>query len=152
MTSGIGKKGKMLTFVKMKKLLSYKVNGLSLLEVLTVLIIIGLTSLVVVRNLAPTVIKVKVKEAKTQLDMVYTLQQTHFMEFNRYSGDLQELGYAQLPLANAGGDHNYQISIVESSNTGFVVRAESITDFDQDGVMDVWEIDHTGKLTNTVPD
>lgn len=137
---------------KMTPLFRTKVSGLSLLEVLTVLIIIGLTSLVVVRNLSPTVNKVKKKEAQIQLTLIQTFQQTYFMEFTKYSGDLEELGYAQRLLSTNGGDANYKIEIVDASVTGYKARATAVVDFNQNGTMDVWEIDQTGKVTNTVKD
>ncbi len=129
-----------------------KVSGLSLLEVLTVLIIIGLTSLVVVRNLSPTVNKVKQKEAKIQLQLIHTLQQTYFMEFTKYSGDLEELGYAQRPLSTQGGDANYKVDLLDASISGYKARATAVVDFNQNGTMDVWEMDQSGKVVNSVKD
>lgn len=129
-----------------------KVSGLSLLEVLTVLIIIGLTSLVVVRNLSPTVNNVKKKEAKIQLTLIHTFQQTYFMEFTKYANDLDEIGYAQRPLTTEDGDANYKIELLDASVNGYKARATAVVDFNQNGVMDVWEIDQTGKVVNTVKD
>jgi type IV pilus assembly protein PilE len=129
-----------------------KLHALSLLEVLTVLIIIGIISLVVVKNLSPTVVKVKAKEAEYQLKFIHTLQQTYFMEYSKYSSDFKELGYEQRPLVPEGGDANYRIEIIESSLTSFRARATAVVDFDQDGSMDTWEIDQSGKIQNTIPD
>lgn len=136
----------------LKRLHKIKVKALSLIEVITVVIIIGVISSIVVTNLSPTVIKTKVKEARFQLNHLHTLQQAHFMEFSKYSGDFTELGFAQLPLTTEGGQANYKIEMVESSVSGYRARASSVVDFDQDGALDVWEMDQTGKLTNTVPD
>lgn len=137
---------------KITSIFRTKVSGLSLLEVLTVLIIIGLTSLVVVRNLSPTVNNVRKKEAKFQLSLIHTFQQTYFMEFTKYSGDLDEIGYAQLALSTDGGNANYKIELLDASVTGYKARATAVVDFNQNGTMDVWEIDQTGKVTNTVKD
>jgi type IV pilus assembly protein PilE len=137
-------------FIKQRNITKQK--ALSLLEVLTVLIIIGIISLVVVKNLSPTVVKVKAKEAEYQLKFIHTLQQTHFMEFSKYSSEFKELGYDNRTLVTEGGDANYRIEIVESSVSGFKARATSVVDFDQDGAMDTWEIDQQGKLQNIVPD
>ncbi|MCT4581133.1 MAG: type II secretion system GspH family protein [Flavobacteriales bacterium] len=137
---------------KISTIFRKKVSGLSLLEVLTVLIIIGLTSLVVVRNLSPTVNNVRKKEAQFQLKLIHTFQQTYFMEFTKYSGDLEEIGYAQRLLSTEGGDANYKIELVDASINGFKARATAVVDFNQNGVMDVWEIDQSGKVVNTVKD
>lgn len=136
----------------LKRLLKTKVNGISLIEVITVVIIIGIISSIVVTNLSPTVIKTKVKEARFQLNHLHTLEQAYFMEFSRYSTDLNEIGFSQLQLTTEGGQANYKIEIVEASNSGYKARATSVVDFDQDGAYDVWEMDQSGKLTNTVPD
>jgi type IV pilus assembly protein PilE len=55
-------------------------------------------------------------------------------------------------LVTEGGDANYRIEIIESSVSSFKARAVSVVDFDQDGTMDTWEIDHQGNVNNTVPD
>lgn len=136
----------------LKRLLKTKLNGISLIEVITVVIIIGIISSIVVTNLSPTVIKTKVKEARFQLNHLHTLEQAHFMEFSRYSSDLNEIGFSQLQLTTEGGQANYKIEIIEASNSGYKARATSVVDFDQDGAYDVWEMDQAGKLTNTVPD
>lgn len=136
----------------LKNLYKIKVTALSLIEVITVVIIIGVISSIVVTNLSPTVIKTKVKEARFQLNHLHTLEQAHFMEFSKYTGDFTELGFGQLQLTTEGGSANYKIEIVESTVSGYRARASSVVDFDQDGVLDVWEMDQTGKLTNTVAD
>ena len=135
-----------------RKLITIKTKGLSLLEVLTVLIIIGLTSLVVIKNLSPTVNKVKKKEANIQLKHLHTLQQTYFMEFNKYTSNLEDLGYTQLPLSTEGGEANYRIEIIEASPSSYKATATSVVDFNQNGTMDVWEIDQSGKIVNIVKD
>jgi len=136
----------------LKQISKAKTSGLSLLEVLTVLIIIGLTSLVVVKNLSPTVNKVKKKEAAIQLKHIHSLQQVYFMEFNKYADNFEELGYAQLPLSTNGGEANYKIELLNANTTGYKARATSVVDFNQNGVMDVWELDQTGKIINTIKD
>lgn len=129
-----------------------KVSGFSLMEVLITLVIIGLGSLVIVKNLSPTVNKVKYKEAKIQLKFIHTLQQTYFMEFTKYSNELEEIGYAQRLLSTQDGDANYKIEMVEASVSGYKVRATAVVDFNQNGTIDVWEMDQTGKIVNTVKD
>ena len=74
------------------------------------------------------------------------------MEFTKYSGDLEEIGYAQRLLSTEGGDANYKIELVDASINGYKARATAVVDFNQNGVMDVWEIDQSGKVVNTVKD
>ena len=137
---------------KITSIFRTKVSGLSLLEVLTVLIIIGLTSLVVVNNLSPTINKVKKKEAHFQLKHLDILQQTYRQEHDKYSSDLEEIGFAQRLLKTQDGDCYYKIELLDASVSGYKARATAVVDFNQNGTMDVWEIDQTGKVINTVKD
>lgn len=137
---------------KITSIFRTKVSGLSLLEVLTVLIIIGLTSLVVVNNLSPTINKVKRKEAHFQLKHIDVLEQSYMREHDKFSSDLDEIGFAQRLLKTQDGDAYYKIELIDASLTGYKARATSVIDFNKNGTMDVWEIDQTGKITNTVKD
>ena len=144
--SSMNFKKKIVPFFKIK------VSGLSLLEVLTVLIIIGLTSAIVVTNLSPIVNKVKTKEAGFELKRIYTLQETYRYAHDKYTTDMQELGFGQKLLKTEGGDGYYKFEILDASVNGYKARATAVVDFNQNGVMDVWEIDQTGKVVNTVKD
>ena len=52
----------------------------------------------------------------------------------------------------AGGTANYEITILESSPTGFIAKAEAVQDFDGDGTKNSWEIDQDGILKEIQPD
>ena len=41
---------------------------------------------------------------------------------------------------------------MSSDNISFKARAIAVTDFDGDGILNVWEIDETGILKQTVKD
>ena len=50
------------------------------------------------------------------------------------------------------GDARYTYEIISSSKNSFLARATAIADFDNDGNINVWEIDEEGKLTEITPD
>jgi type IV pilus assembly protein PilE len=132
----------------------HALNALSLMEVLVVLIIIGILVLLVLPNLLPVITRAKTTEAKLQLEHVQMLEKTYFYEHSKYTNDLSELGYIQEKLTTEAKDAraNYKIEIVSFSNTGFVARATSVTDFNQNGTFNVWEMDQDKVLKEVTPD
>jgi len=131
---------------------SIKLKSFTLTELLVVLVIIGILVLVALPNLMPTVTKAKATEAKLQLEHLYTLQKTHFMEYSKYSNDLPKLGYIQERLSTEGGNANYRIEVVSQSGSSFLAKATAVVDFDGDGIFNVWTIDQDKNLAEEVVD
>ena len=129
-----------------------KVKGWTLTEILIVLAIIGILVMLVLPNQTAVISKAKAKEAQLQLDMVYKLQLSNFYERSTYSDDLKSIGFIQEKLVSQGGQANYRIEIVNASNSGFKATATSVTDFNQDGQFNVWQIDHEKNLKEITTD
>jgi type IV pilus assembly protein PilE len=129
-----------------------KLKAFTLNELLVVLIIVGILTALALPRLLPLVTKAKTTEAKLQLEYVHTLQQAFYMEKSKYSNSLMELGYQGEKLVTEGGSANYVISIENASNTNYLAKASSVTDFDNDGVLNVWQIDHEKNLVEIQPD
>lgn len=129
-----------------------KVKGWTLTEILIVLAIIGILVMLVLPNQTAVITKAKAKEAQLQLDMLYKLQLTNFYERSTYSDDLKSIGFIQEKLVTQGGQANYYIEIVEATNSRFKATATSVTDFNQDGQFNVWQIDHEKNLNEITTD
>lgn len=135
-----------------KKIKTKKVKGLTLMEVLIVLVILGILAMVALPNYSSNVSKAKATEAKLQLGHIQTLEKEYFYQYSKYTADVNELGFEQEKLSSEGGNANYKIEVVEASGNSFKARATAVVDFDQDGQMNVWEIDQDKKLTEVTKD
>jgi len=132
--------------------LNKKVNAYNLQELLITLVIIGILILIALPNLMPIISKTKSIEAQNQLKHLYTLQKNHFYMHSKYSNELEVLDFIPPKTVNNGGTANYNYEIIESSNNNFKARATAVTDFDGDGVFNVWEIDQDQNLKQLVKD
>ncbi|WP_299525241.1 type II secretion system protein [Winogradskyella sp.] len=124
--------------------LNRKTKGFSLQEVLIVLLIIGVFMLIALPNLMPLVVKAKSIEAQMQLKYIYNNQTSHRYLYSKYSMDLYELDFEAPKTVKENGTSNYIYEILSAGNTTFVARATAITDFDGDGIFNVWEINEDG--------
>ena len=127
-------------------------NAFSLPELLVVLVIIGILVLIALPNLMPLISKAKATEAQQQLVFLHTLQKSYFYTNSKYSTSLEELGFEQEPLVSDNGSANYEIRIVQASESGFTATAVSVVDFNGNGVYNVWEIDERKNLKEIVKD
>jgi type IV pilus assembly protein PilE len=136
----------------MKKVFQKKLKALTLIELLVVLAIIGILVLMALPNLMPLISKAKSAEAQSNLGHIYTLQQSYRYLHSKYSSSLNEIGYEAGKLSTDGGNANYRYEISDAGNGSFRARATAIVDFDGDGAMNVWEIDHENNLKEVTPD
>lgn len=129
-----------------------KIKGFTLAELLVVLAIIGILVLLALPSLMPLISKTKAMEAQLQLKHLLQLEKSYFFVHSKYSGNIDELGFEQARLVTQDGHANYKIEVVEASNKTFKARATSVTDFDQDGELNVWEIDANENLKEVTKD
>ena len=137
---------------KQFSLIRRKVKAFSLAELLVVLVIMGILVLIALPNLMPLISKAKSVEAQQQLIFLHSLQKTYFYTWSRYSASLDETGFEQLPLVTNEGNANYLIEITSANENSFTARATAVVDFDQDGIYNVWEIDHDKQLREVTKD
>ena len=135
-----------------KKYFSKKLKAFTLMELLIVLIIIGILVLLALPNLMPLISKAKSTEAQLQLEHVHTLEKSYFYLHSKYSNNFTEISFEPAKLTTQGGTANYQIEVTEATNTAFKARATAVTDFDGDGVFNVWEVDQDKIIKEVTPD
>ena len=133
-------------------LINKKLRAINLQEMLIVLAIIGILLLLALPNLMPLITKAKSVEAQVQLKAIYNAQSTHRYMYSKYSVDFNELDFEAPKTIKENGTANYAYEIISADNATFKARAEAITDFDGDGVLNVWEIDENGTPKQTVKD
>lgn len=131
----------------MKKLPAYNLQ-----EMLIVLVIIGILLLLALPNLMPLISKAKSVEAQLQLSHLYNSQTTYHYMNSKYSIDLEAIDFEVPKSVNDNGTSNYHYEIVSATQHQFKARATAITDYDGDGIFNVWEIDENGKPKQTVKD
>ncbi|MCB4797218.1 type IV pilin-like G/H family protein [Neotamlana laminarinivorans] len=134
------------------KSLLVKIPSYNLQEVLIVLVIIGILLLLALPNLMPLISKAKSIEAQTQLKYIYNSQTSYRFMYSKYATDLNEIDFTPPKTVNENGTSNYNYDIINADNNSFKVRATAITDFDGDGIFNVWEIDENGTPKQTVKD
>lgn len=130
-----------------KKLISFNLQ-----EMLIVLAIIGILLLLALPNLMPLITKAKSVEAQTQLKFIYNSQKQYHFMYSKYSNDLTSIDFEAPKTVQQEGTANYTYEITQASNSNFIARATAITDFDSDGVFNVWEIDNNGVPKEVVKD
>ena len=128
-------------FMLYLKNLKSKVPAFNLQELLVVLVIIGILLLLALPNLMPLISKTKSLEAQTQLKHISNLQRQYFFMYSTYSNDFVTLDYEIPQTVLQNGNANYAYELLETTNSSFKVRATAVTDFDGDGIFNMWEID-----------
>lgn len=131
---------------------SRKLKSFNLQEMLIVLAIIGILLLLALPNLMPLITKAKSVEAQTQLKFIFNSQKQYHFMYSKYSNDLKEIDFEAPKTVKENGTANYAFEIISADNATFKATATSITDFDNDGIFNVWEITETGVLKETIKD
>jgi type IV pilus assembly protein PilE len=80
------------------------------------------------------------------------LQKSYKFENDKYSSDLNQIGFEQEKLVSEGGSARYKITIAESELNSFRAIATATVDFDNDGTFNVWEVNQEGQIKEVTPD
>lgn len=137
---------------KKNRFLLKKVTAFNLQELLVVLVIIGILVLLALPNLMPLIAKTKSLEAQTQLKHLYNLEKQHFYMHSKYSNDFNQIDFDAPKSVQENGNANYSYEIIESTNNIFKARATAVSDFDGDGIFNVWEINQDQNLKEVIKD
>ena len=136
----------------MRTITTKKISSFNLQETLIVLAIIGILLLIALPNLMPLISKAKSIEAQTQLKAIYNSEKQYYFMYSKYSSDFNELDFETPKTVKQNGSANYEYEIIQSSNTDFKARATAVTDYNGDGVFNVWEVDKNGNPTQVTKD
>jgi len=134
------------------KFYAVKTPAFNLQETLIVLAIIGIMLLLALPNLMPLISKAKSMEAQTQLKAIYNAEATYSYMYSKFTSDFNELDFVAPKTVKENGTANYRYEILSAENGSFKARAEAVTDFDGDGVLNVWEIDEQGTPKQIIKD
>lgn len=129
-----------------------RLKAFTLTELLVVLVIIGILMLIALPNLMPLIAKTHSLEAQQALTTIQKLEKSYHQMHVKYTTDLQELGFEQEKTIQEGGKAKYLLEIVDASPSGFHAKASAVVDFDQDGILNEWEIREDGVLREIVKD
>lgn len=136
----------------MKKRINKKLPSFNLQEMLIVLAIIGILLLIALPNLMPLITKAKSVEAQTQLKAIYNAEKQYYFMYSKYSSNFAEIDFEAPKTVKENGSANYFYEIVQSSNSEFKIKATALTDFNGNGIFNVWEIDQNGLPKQIVND
>lgn len=136
----------------MKSPLKTKIPSFNLQEMLIVLAIIGILLLIALPNLMPLITKAKSVEAQVQLKAIYNAEKQYFFMYSKYSPNLTEIDFEIPKTVKENGSANYTYEIIQATTNEFKVRATALTDFNGNGVFNVWEIDQNGTPKQTTSD
>jgi type IV pilus assembly protein PilE len=136
----------------LKKLSRKQLSGMTLIELLLVLALIGILLSMAVPKLMPLIGRTKSMEAQMQLKHLLSLEKNYFYINSKYTNNLDDIGFEQSKLVSQGGKANYKIEVTEASNGSFVAKASSITDFDQDGQLNVWQVNQEEEIKEITKD
>lgn len=125
---------------------------MTLIELLLVLALIGILLSMAVPKLMPLIGRTKSLEAQMQLKHILNLEKNYFYINSKYTDNLDDLGFEQSKLVTEDGKANYKIEISEANNKNFVAKAVSVTDFDQDGQMNVWQVNQDEEIKEITKD
>lgn len=134
------------------KLFKKKLPAFNLQEILIVLAIIGILLLLALPNLMPLISKTKSTEAQIQLKHIHNSQTLYRYTYSKYALDFNDIDFEAPKTAEQGGTSNYTYEIFTATNNSFKAKATAITDFDGDGIFNVWEIDENGNPKQIIKD
>ena len=136
----------------MRRIQVKKLKAFTLTELMVVLVIIGILMLIALPVFDDLFGDAYSIEAQNQLKYLQSRQQTFYQKHFRYSDQLNEVGYTPPKTLKDNGDARYSYEIAQASENSFIARATAIADFDNDGNINVWEINENGELRELVPD
>ncbi len=136
----------------MRNFKTQKLKAFTLTELMVVLVIIGILMLVALPIFDDLFGDAYSVEAQNQLKYLQSREQTYYQKNFSYTDDFQQIGYTPPKTLHEEGDARYTYEVVQAGKTNFIARATAIADFDNDGNLNIWEIDQEGTIREIIPD
>lgn len=126
-------------------------SGMSLIELMIVIVIIGILGGLLYPNFQKLVKRARQTEAKNMLHSLYMSQQIYKSLNDKFTDSITELDI-DIPQESI---YKYTIiiedsSITDASSSEYIIQAEG--NIDDDDTVDRWIIDSSKKINNTIDD
>lgn len=98
-------------------------RGFTLVELMIVVIIVGILASLAIGNYSRIVEKGRAAEAKKIMSLVRQQEFTYYLENNRYTTAINQLGFSDLPTGSCSGNFSFQYGVTLGGTTRFNVSA-----------------------------
>ncbi len=120
-------------------------KGVTLIELMIVVIIMGVLASLAIPRFMNTTARAKQSEVRGILKQIYTQERCYYQEFDTYTDDIPTLG---IEIVKKMGNSWYNYSITINGNgTSFTATAHAPDPgIDDDPTPDTWTVDGTGSI------
>jgi type IV pilus assembly protein PilE len=124
------------------------VRGVTLLEILVVLVLVGIITALAVPAYRQHLVRVNRSEATASLYAIASAQERHYLRHGRYTSDIAAAPPAGLGFTASTASHRYALSVaVDAEGQTFTASATPTRTGSQDGDGEclVFSLDHRGR-------
>lgn len=129
-----------------------KLKAFTLTELMVVLVIIGVLMLVALPVFDGLFGDAYSIEAQNQLRYIQSRQKTYYQKNFQFTADFQELGFTEPKSIFEEGESRYNYEIIKADRGSFIAKATAVADFDNDGQINIWQINEDGSPNEITPD
>lgn len=126
-----------------------KMRGVTLLELMVVVVIVGILTAIAFPNYRDFVARAKRAEAKAALLKIATNQEKFYLQNQAFSNNLSQLGFTGPPYKSETGVYDLSVTPNPTLAQGFIATATYNTDDAEKTKCTSFSIDGTGSKTNT---
>ena len=121
-------------------------RGITLMELMIVVVIIGILAALSYPNYREFVTRAKRTEARAALLKIATNQEKYYLQNNTFTGDLRVLGFNADPYITDSGTYRVRITSADASN--FTAEADYIPADGEEAKCNLFSINGRGQKTS----